>query len=236
MGNVQGRVDLREKDGLLQMSRDGGATWANASSGSGDAWFDAVRADMLLLCPTLTRFEFIKPTKAGMMDPTIAVEGTTIEGGAVGVASDTNFARFTTAVWTAPRTIAMAVAFRVKFPAISASKISTVGAAIVAATGGIFSFGWNQATDATKWVCSVSGGSAIAPTVVADTLEHTVQITVNPATPLITFKLDGVIIGTSVEVSTLTNSACSPGAFSSASITPGNLVGRVAYGYVDPLV
>lgn len=32
MGFVQGRVDLREKDGRLQMSRDGGATWNDVGS------------------------------------------------------------------------------------------------------------------------------------------------------------------------------------------------------------
>lgn len=220
---------------------------SGGGGGTGDAWYDAQVSAMQALCPTLTRFEYEKPGQdplgvlfaanavaggASVANP--APESNLTEGGAMGMGSDTLYARLTTCIYTAPRTKAMAVAFRVKYPTVATSKTSVVGLTILAATAGVLTFGWDQATDATHFYMGVSGTGNLPTTVLADTLWHTVILSVNPATPLITATLDGAVALTSAAVSTLTNAACGVGIFSSASITPGALVSRFIYGYIDP--
>ena len=54
MGDVQGRVSLRVHNGALQVSVDGGATWASANVASG--WNAERAAVAVARCPTLNRF------------------------------------------------------------------------------------------------------------------------------------------------------------------------------------
>ena len=252
-GSSPGGIAVGEK--ALIVDVDGSVKVQDAAGnktpvgGTGDAWADAQITQMLIDCPTLNRFEYIKPGQnplgvlfafnaaaGNTTAATIMAEGTAFEGGSMGVASDTLFGRLSTVIYTAPRTKPMAVAFRAKWPAIAAAKTSTIGLCVQAANGGILTFGWDHGTSATNWYFSVSGTGALVTSVAADTLPHTLLISSNPTTPLTRALLDGTELKNSANVATLTNSPCGIGIFSSASITPGVQVGRVLYGYEDPLV
>lgn len=206
-----------------------------SASGGGltDTWAKAAADAMTALVPALTRFEYIKAPSIVVGGVGVAVN---VEGGAVGVASDTtHYQSFVQAsIWNTPRTSPMGVTFRCKFPAIATGKTSVVGIATAGAGGNIV-FGWDQGTSATKWVLFPTGGTPVISTFSADTNEHTIGITADgTVTGTITVQLDGVTVATSSAVSTLTNSPCLPSSFSSASLTAGVEVQRLVYGYADP--
>ncbi len=200
-----------------------------------DAWYTASVSSLRGIAPAVTRFEYIKagqqPNAAATVAP-MSIDPVA-EGGAMGVASDTNYSKFSTTVWQTPRTSPIAVAFRCKFPAIAGGSLSLLGAATTGSVG-IITFGWIQATSATNWVTSVSGTGNVATATAADTNWHTVAIGVNVAGTLISFLVDGVTVATSAGVATLTNSACHPAAFTSNALAPGVLISRITYGYIDP--
>lgn len=223
-----GVTRIRRSGGVMQQAVAGGA-WQSLGP---DAWFDSTVIALRTLVPAITRYEYVKVgNKAnGSIDSAIAVDGSTV-GGSLGVASDTTHLKFTPAIWATPRTDVMAVAFRVKFPAIAVGKTSVVAICITAA-GGNIPFGWDHGTSPTKWVLLPTGGAPVISTVNADTAWHTVLITSDGTT--ITAVVDGVTVATSTAVATLTNSPSGPSVFSSASLTPGATVNRLIYGYVDP--
>jgi hypothetical protein len=205
------------------------------SLGSGDSWFDAAVASMKTLVPgllTAGRFEYLKVghKSNGAIDSVIAVEPGAV-GGGLGVASDTTHLKYTSGIWQTPRTDLMAVAFRCKFPAIAVGKTSLVSITLVGA-GGNIPFGWDQVTSGTKWVLLPAGGTPVISTVNADALWHTVILTSDGTT--IKASVDGTVVATSPDVATLTNTASCVSSFSSASLNPGVIVNRIAYGYIDP--
>lgn len=197
-----------------------------AGGGSGDTWYDQQVTAARSLSPTLTRYEYIKIPAVANAAPGVVVS---VAGGAQGVADDLTYLRFTTGVWPAPRTTPIAVIFRCKFPAIAASKASFVGFADTSNTACLV-VGWSQTTSATKWV--LYDGAFSASTVNADTSWHNVMLVSDATT--ITAVIDGVTVKTSTAVSTLPNVVACTASFASATLTPGVLVSRIVYGYVDP--
>lgn len=227
-------VGLRSKAGQLQTAVKGGA-WVALGGGSSDTWFQQTTDLLRVIAPAATRYEYIKagqqPNAAATVAP-LSIDPAA-EGGAMGVASDTLYSKFSSSVWQTPRTSPIAVAFRCKFPAISAPNVSLVGAATTGSVG-ILTFGWNQPSSASKWIMLVSGGATQISTLDFDTNWHTICLGVNLSTPLITALVDGVTAATSAATATLTNSACHPASFSSNALAPGVLISRIAYGYIDP--
>lgn len=217
---------------VLSLASDGTRTAIGAGS---DTWFQTATDALRIIAPACTRFEYIKagqqPNAAATVAP-LVIDGVA-EGGAMGVASDTLYSKFSSSVWQTPRTSPIAVSFKCKFPAITAASLSLVGAATTGSVG-IITFGWIQATSGTNWATSISGAGNAATSTAADTNWHTVSIGVNLSTPLITFQVDGVTVATSAATATLTNSACHPASFTTNALTPGVLISRIAYGYVDP--
>lgn len=202
------------------------------SGGSDDEWFNEQSAALIALVPTITRVDFIKcgPQPVGTAVASPGVAGT-MEGGSIGVASDANTLPLCTPVWQNPRTGVGAFSMRVKFPAIAASKTSVIG--VFAGNTDATSFGWAQLTDGTHWVLFVRGGSNVISTALADTNVHDLVYYWGGGN--ITIKLDGTIVATSAQQAVIPVTPAGVGIFSSASLTPGVNVSRVAYGYVDPL-
>lgn len=236
-GSSPGNVNVGEK--ALFIDTDGTAktidstgTKASLAGGTGDAWYDAQVIALSALVPGLTRFEYIKGNikPNGAIDSTILVDPGVV-GGAVGVASDTTHLKLTGGIYPTPRTDKMAVAYRVKFPAIAAAKTALCGLSIVGG-GGLLNFGWDQVTNATKWQLFPVGGAQVASTTSADTLWHDLLITSDGTTMIAT--IDGVEMARSTAVATLTNSLSAISIFASATLTPGVMFSRGVYGCVDP--
>jgi hypothetical protein len=197
-----------------------------------DAWFRQQRAAMLVLAPALTRFQpLTMGLKAnGSVDATIAVTPGAIDGGAVGVAHDTNYLLLTLPVFGAPKTRSWAVTYRCKYPAIASAKAAFVGLSVDATTPNVI-FGWLHSSSATKWFAGLGG----APGVTA-TNAHANWCNVCLAFDGTTVKahVDGAEIATNASLGAMSDSPCALSMFSHASLTPGVLVSRIAYGYIDP--
>lgn len=197
-----------------------------SASGGGltDQWAKNAASAIGALVPGITRYQYLPTPAAAVASPGVSVN---VLGGGVGVASDTTYLPFGFATTYAnPQTDLWGVVFRAKFPAIATSKISFLGLGFLNGTNANAVFGWNQATSATKWII----GSTVS-TFAADALEHDFMFTGDGTNGILT--IDGTQV-LSVLSSTFVASACLPVSFSSATITPGVVVQRLVYGFVDP--
>ncbi len=197
-----------------------------------DVWYDTQRAAMKALVPQLTRFRDIPIAMKGngSIDSTVALDGG-VEGGGLGVASNSVWLRFTETVFQTPKTGKWAIAFQAKFPAITVSSAAYFGLVNAGSTH-LVAMGAVQSIDATHYVLQVTGAATTAPptSLVANTNVHDCVLAFDGTT--ITLQVDGVTIGTTTTLTNLNDEGMSIASFSSAALTPGVVVSRACYGFI----
>ncbi len=209
------------------------AAAAQAMLGTGDAWYDAQVALINGIgnaAGVTFRLEYEKyPKSLAMPAPGVAVS--TVNGGGIGVAHATNYLLFTNSQIVATgKTDPWVVLYRAKFPVVTVGASSTIGVNVDITTPQAY-IGWNQAVSATKFIAALGNG-VVTSTINADLAWHNVAIVFDGVTVTATF--DSVTIGTSAVLGGMSNSPLYPSSYTTAALTPGVIVSRLIYGYVDP--